>query len=92
MNKPEVNPEIYKAWDNMQAMMEERRKSSLFPSGTVFPKWNEAYPLMEAVRHSKGTTGRNRKQEEQLVLVPRFVLKFLLNQTLTYIASYERKE
>lgn len=92
MKKPEVSPDIYKAWDMMQFKMEERKKRSMFPAGSVFPKWEEAYPLAEAVRLAHGVTGRDRKQSEQLVLVPRFVLKFLTDEMLTHIASYERKE
>ena len=85
MKKPEVNPKIYEAWDNMWKRIEERKKKSLL--GIALDEWDDVYPLTEAILHGPKITGRSRKQSEDLILVPRFALKYLIDNTLTMIAG-----
>lgn len=86
MKKAEVNPEIYREWDRMQEQMTKRYQRSMFPAGCMFPMWDEAYPLVAAIDNApKISTGRNRKRDEELVVVPRFVLKFLTEHALQLI-------
>ena len=89
MKKPEVNPEIYKAWDAMWQRIEERRKKSLF--GVALDEWDDVYPLTEAILHGSKITGRSRKQSEDLILVPRFALKYLIDNTLMIMAGRRKK-
>lgn len=84
MKKPEASPEIYKKFDEMNARLEERKRNSVF--GFASRRWDDVYPLCAAVnRAPKAFTGRSRKRDEDLVLVPRFILDFLTDETLAYV-------
>lgn len=85
MKKPEVNPKIYEAWDTMWKRIEERKKNSLF--GIALDEWDDVYPLTDAILHGPKITGRSRKQSEDLILVPRFALKYLIDNTLVMLAA-----
>lgn len=87
-SKAQASPEIYQKWDEMQKKWDYRKKTTL--RGTLFPLWDEAYPLIAAVdRATKLCTGRNRKRDEELVAVPRFILKFLTDHALQLIYDHD---
>lgn len=88
MKKPEVNPKIYEAWDTMQKRIEDRKKASLF--GIGMEQWDDVYPLTSEILHSPKMTGRSRKADEDLILVPRFVLKYLIDNTLVMLAGRKK--
>ena len=88
MKKPEVNPKIYEAWDNKNRRIEERKRQSIF--GVALEQWDDVYQVTEAVLHGQKMTGRSRKMDEDLILVPRFVLKWLIDAKLMEVAGKKK--
>lgn len=87
MSKIQPRAEIYAEWDRMHEKMEERKKNSFFGLAG-YPRWNEAWPLMHEIEMSpRAATGRNRKRDEELIILPRFIAKFLVDLALQLIYS-----
>ena len=73
MNRPKADQKVYEAWDKFEKRHEESRL--LFGKEIT---QHEIYELTEALTTAeKAATGRNRKRDEELVLVPRGLLRYL---------------
>lgn len=87
MSKIQARAEIYAEWDRMNEKMNERKKNSMF--GILgAPRWDEAWPLMHEIEMSpRVAAGRNRRRVEELIVLPRFIVKFLVDLALQHIYS-----
>lgn len=83
MKKPEVNKKIYEEWDRLKARIDEKKVLFSRPIG-----FRDVYPLTSAIMESPKITGRSRKQDDDLILVPRSVLRFLTDEAL--LCAYQR--
>ena len=86
MSKLQADPRLYAAWDKFEKRHEESRL--LFGKEIT---QHEVYELSEALRTAeKAATGRSRKRDEELVLVPRAILRYLTTEAYQY-AYYREK-
>ncbi len=89
--KLQASPEIYQKYDEMKASFELRQKASLF--GVASEKWDEVYPLIAAIERSpRAAAGRNRKRDEELVVLPRFILKYLTDKALEQVYAHDKEK
>ena len=85
MKKPEVSQKIYEEWDKLKAKIDKSKKVVLFGDIIGF---DDVYPLTRAVLEAPKVTGRSRKREDDLILVPRSVLKYLTDEAI--MCAYQR--
>lgn len=87
----QVSPEIYQKYDEMKASIERRKKESMF--GVAVEKWDEVYPLIAAIdRAPKAAAGRTRKRNEELIVLPRFIVKYLIECTLSHVYAHDKEK
>ena len=80
MSKLQADPRLYEAWDKF----EKRHKESLLLFGKDITQQEVADLSQALVTAEKASTGRNRKKDEELVLVPRGLLKYLTSEAYQY--------
>ncbi len=91
MKKPEADKALYEAWETRESRIEARKKASIF--GITSEKWDDVYPLTVALRSaSKVASGRSRRRDEDLVVVPRFMLNYLTDALLAYAYQNDPKK
>ena len=90
-NRLTASPAIYQKYDEMVAMREQRRQASMF--GIALEKWDEVYPLIAAVNSApKAATGRSRKRDEDLIVLPRFVVKYLADGAISHVYGQDKEK
>lgn len=86
MSKLQADTRLYEAWDKF----EKRHRESLLLFGKEITQ-HEVYELSEALRTAeKAATGRSRKRDEELVLVPRAIIRYLTTEVYQYAYYRER--
>ena len=80
MSKLQADPRLYEAWDKF----EKRHRESLLLFGKDITQQETAELAQALVTAQKASTGRNRKRDEELVLVPRGLLKYLTSEAYQY--------
>ncbi len=89
--KLQASPEVYQKYDEMKSGFERRQKASMF--GIASEKWDEVYPLIAAIERSpRAAAGRNRKRDEELIVLPRFIVKYLTDKALEAVYAHDKEK
>lgn len=103
-NKLKADERIYAAWDVVKEkkdaydkyyadLAKQYKKTGKMPICTLLmprpPQFEDVYPLTRAIRESaRVATGRSRKKADDLLVLPRAVVEYLIDRT---ISSLPRK-